>query len=64
MLHHDSYWNASGVPPAGVDAAQEPPAARAGDASAAAQAGLDAPIVPPWTSRYFTNPTCRGFPWY
>ena len=53
-LHHDGYWNASGVPPAD---APSPP-------DAAADGGLGAPIVPPWTSRYFTNPTCRGFPWY
>ena len=75
MLYHDSLWNASGVPPAaagtellpegvgeyhhhgGGGGSGESGAPRPGD-------GLGAPIVPPWTSRYFTNPTCRGFPWY
>ena len=61
MLHHDSYWNASGVPPA-AEAGLAAPAQY--HAYGGARAGLDAPIVPPWTSRYFTNPTCRGFPWY
>eukprot|EP00658_Telonema_sp_P-2_P013840 TRINITY_DN15248_c0_g1_i11.p2 TRINITY_DN15248_c0_g1~~TRINITY_DN15248_c0_g1_i11.p2 ORF type:complete len:184 (+),score=41.20 TRINITY_DN15248_c0_g1_i11:151-702(+) len=25
---------------------------------------VGAPIVPWYTSHYFTNPTCRGYPWY
>jgi hypothetical protein len=24
----------------------------------------DAPPVPAYTSRFFCNPTCRGYPWY
>jgi hypothetical protein len=66
MLHHDGYWNASGVPPAGAATAAAAAAAAGPPPSArrAATEALGAPIVPPWTSRYFTNPTCRGFPWY
>ena len=67
-LHHDCYWNASGVPPAedveeGRSAAPAPYHSYGGGRSGASD-DLGAPIVPPWTSRYFCNPTCRGFPWY
>jgi hypothetical protein len=50
MLYHDCYWNPSGVPPE--------------DSYVATNDTLGAPIVPPWTSRFFCNPTCKGFPWY
>jgi hypothetical protein len=64
MLHHDGYWNPSGVPPTGAAAASFSPLSHSGSASAEPGAAAGAPIVPPWTSRFFTNPTCRGFPWY
>ena len=64
MRHHDCYWNASGVPTA--EGADSQGGLQAYDAQGRGDGGgeLDAPIVPPWTSRYFCNPTCRGFPWY
>jgi hypothetical protein len=65
LLYHDSYWNASGVPTGeGAGAAAPYHTHDGSDGALARGADLGAPIVPPWTSRYFTNPTCRGFPWY
>ena len=49
----DSVWNASGVPPPG-----------AGARHVHNLGAGKAPPVPWYTSRFFTNPTCRGFPWY
>ena len=63
MLHHDCFWNASGVPPA-AEAGLDAPAKYHAYGGADVDAGLGAPIVPPWTSRFFCNQTCRGFPWY
>jgi len=49
--HQDSFWNPSGTPPL-VDQVAHP------------GYSVDAPPVPAYTSRFFTNPTCRGYPWY
>lgn len=65
MLHHDCYWNASGVPPLDTDIdVRDTYHTYGGAVDDGGGNNLDAPIVPPWTSRYFCNPTCRGFPWY
>ena len=67
MVHHDCLWNASGVPPADAataDAVSPYHSYGGGGAPGAGADDLGAPIVPPWTSRFFCNPTCRGFPWY
>lgn len=69
MLYHDCYWNASGVPPSSsltsaVDDDQYHSYSYGGRDIDGWQDKVGAPIVPPWTSRYFCNPTCRGFPWY
>ena len=69
MLHHDCYWNASGIPPL-LDIDKDTTTMKdtyqtyTSSNFQKSSEGLDAPIVPPWTSRYFCNPTCRGFPWY
>ena len=50
----DSYWNATGVAPTTTTPSQ-------------VQGGATdsrAPIVPWYDSHFFTNPTCRGYPWY
>ena len=46
---HDVPWNPSGTPPTGVG-----------------QSGTrdGAPVVPWYTARWMSNPTCRGYPWY
>ena len=44
----DPPWDAGGKPPE-----LRPPWTGKGD-----------PPVPWWTSRFMTNPTCKGFPWY
>ena len=66
MLHHDCFWDPSGVPPSVADAdeAVAPQPYHSSYRGGGGGGPLDAPIVPPWTSRYFCNPTCRGFPWY
>ena len=70
----DSYWNPSGTPPPNVP----PPSPttmeeQEDDASPAARKRTNTrrvgrrrapPAVPWYVSRYFTNPSCRGFPWY
>ena len=59
-LYHDCFWNASGVPPdspssdVGAGAAASPYFSYGGGGGASG-AVLGAPIVPPWTSRYFCN---------
>merc|ERR1712192_91167 len=55
----DTFWNASGVPPT----AMETHRARMlrGDNPIDDQ---KTPIVPWYTNKYITNPSCRGFPWY
>eukprot|EP01062_Namystynia_karyoxenos_P052886 TRINITY_DN42589_c0_g1_i3.p2 TRINITY_DN42589_c0_g1~~TRINITY_DN42589_c0_g1_i3.p2 ORF type:complete len:346 (+),score=84.75 TRINITY_DN42589_c0_g1_i3:424-1461(+) len=50
----DALWNASGAPPSA--AALRP--------SVGWAVGEEAPPVPWYTSRFMTNPSCRGFPWY
>jgi len=70
MLYHDCYWNATGVPPAASSLTSavydeyHSYAYGGRDVGGRQEDKVGAPIVPPWTSRYFCNPTCRGFPWY
>ena len=50
----DLYCNATGVAPAATTSSQVD------------SGGMDsmAPIVPWYDSHFFTNPICRGYPWY
>jgi len=51
----DTYWDPAGKPPA-------PP--HHSDVGQHDHLDANAPPVPWYTSRFFTNPSCRGFPWY
>lgn len=58
----DDYWDPMGKPPT-------PPQVSSLVDFAAFRATRDdrderAPPVPWYTSRFFTNPSCRGYPWY
>jgi len=71
LLLHDCFWNASGVPPPPPPSLDVTTSVEAGPYHAYGRGApstnnneLGAPIVPPWTSRFFCNPTCRNFPWY
>ncbi len=54
-VYYDPPWDPQGKPP--VFAADGIDDERAGD-------GSEAPKVPWYTSHFYTNPTCRGYPWY
>ena len=56
-FYADTPWNASGSPPT----APSSPSRRGTSTS---HDIVDHPGVPWYTSRFFTNPTCRGYPWY
>ena len=51
----DCTWDPQGKPP---------PGSSVGESYHADDEAGDAPPVPFYTSRFFCNPTCRGFPWY
>jgi hypothetical protein len=58
----DGYWDPTGKPPT-------PPHVSSLDDPVALHTISDgrderAPPVPWYTSRFFTNPSCRGYPWY
>ena len=53
----DCLWNPEGKPPAATTSAAQ--LQLRGNASEG-----NAPPVPAYTSRFFCNPTCRGYPWY
>jgi hypothetical protein len=76
---YDPPWNPQGKPPqsrSSVEAAASSatPAAETThhqfhssghpDEQAGVRAGGGAPRVPWYTSHFYTNPTCRGYPWY
>ena len=56
----DHVWNASGVPPTTLAST---PLLSVKGVVAQARAGKT-PIVPWYTNKYISNPTCRGYPWY
>ena len=47
-FYQDDVWDPAGKPPSGLEGRAEG----------------GAPVVPWWSARWMTNPTCRGFPWY
>ena len=53
-VYYDPPWDPQG----------KPPASEANDIAERADNGDQAPRVPWYTSHFYTNPTCRGYPWY
>ena len=51
-VYYDTEWDPQGKPPVGAA-----PAVGAGGE-------VQAPKVPWYTSHFYTNPSCRGYPWY
>ena len=47
-FYQDDVWDPAGKPPSGLESRAEG----------------GAPVVPWWSARWMTNPTCRGYPWY
>ena len=72
VWHVDSFWDPDGLPPNGSAFATEvtePVEARRrllddGFGRQRRNARRGPPPVPWYVSRYMTNPSCRGFPWY
>ena len=66
--YEDTLWNATAVPPTGRGSIANGGASDNGEILARGVAthrlNESAPGVPLYTSRFFTNPTCRGYPWY
>ena len=74
----DCLWDAAGKPPATATAGATSASslhddeaaavlARGGNETVALAVGAGAGTAPPvpfYTSRFFCNPTCRGYPWY
>lgn len=62
FFHEDCLWDPDGKPPH-ADGKEDAAAAAAMASRAVATAGSGrAPPVPFYTSRFFCNPTCRGYP--
>ena len=55
-FYGDGVWNAAGKPPPAASAL-ESQEKRSDD-------GARTPVVPWYTSKWMTNPSCRGYPWY
>ena len=53
-LYQDPPWDPNGKPPSGSGGTPE----------LAAQMHGGAPVVPWYTAKWMSNPTCRGYPWY
>ena len=68
--YEDTLWNATAVPPTvpGFPSANGGVGLGNPDGENLARAvqrlNESAPGVPWYTSRFFTNPSCRGYPWY
>ena len=59
-VYYDPPWDPQAKPPSSVldTLAEEEEGARQ------ARGKGSAPIVPWYTNHFYTNPTCRGYPWY
>ena len=49
-FYGDVAWNAAGTPP--------------GRGESSERSDGSTPVVPWYTSKWMSNPSCRGYPWY
>lgn len=57
-FYADAVWDATGKPPS------SPNRFVSRIAQSALNGSARAPVVPWYTARWLSNPSCRGFPWY
>jgi hypothetical protein len=55
-VFYDPPWDPQGKPPSSLVVQSQEVVGNGG--------GTAAPRVPWYTSHFYTNPTCRGYPWY
>eukprot|EP01052_Picozoa_sp_SAG31_P033696 SAG31_NODE_3843_length_3823_cov_17.361171_2_plen_80_part_00 len=61
-FYGDKPWDPTGKPPSAVDDGTLQRIA--GNTANRGDSKVEAPIVPWYTSRWMSNPSCRGYPWY
>ena len=52
-FYGDEAWNPAGTPPSQAQVSQR-----------SERSNASAPVVPWYTARWMSNPSCRGYPWY
>ena len=57
-FYGDVAWNAAGTPPGRGESSET------SDGSSVANDKSGTPVVPWYTSKWMSNPSCRGYPWY
>jgi hypothetical protein len=62
-FYGDAVWNSAGTPPGGASGAGQDHLDRAA-VDSADKSGTRTPVVPWYTSKWMSNPSCRGYPWY